>query len=58
MNWVDNLVKMEVSEHISQSQSPKSLVAKEERRIQDIQARISQLGKRVRSLIRSVTVPQ
>jgi hypothetical protein len=41
---------MEVSEHISGSQSPKSLVAKEERRIQDLQARISQLRKRVRSL--------
>jgi hypothetical protein len=41
---------MEASEHISGSQSPKSLVAKEEGRIQDLQARISQLQKRVRSL--------
>jgi hypothetical protein len=57
MNWTDSLTKMEASDHMSQSQSPKSLVAKEEKRIQDIQARISQLGKRVRSLISSVIAP-
>ena len=57
MKWADSLAKVEASEHMSQSQSPKSLVAKEEKRIQDIQARISQLGKRVRSLICSVIVP-
>ena len=44
---------MEATEHISDSLSPKSLVAKEERRIQDLQARISQLSKRVRFLIYS-----
>ena len=36
---------------MSDSLSPKSLEAKEERRIQDIQARINQLRKRVRSLV-------
>ena len=41
---------MEAPEHILGSQSPKSLVVKEERRIQDLQARISQLRKRVRFL--------
>jgi hypothetical protein len=41
---------MEASEHISGSQSPKSQVVNEEKRIQDLQARISQLRKRVRSL--------
>jgi polyhydroxyalkanoate synthesis regulator phasin len=49
-NRIDHPAKMEASEHISGSQSPKSLVVKEERRIQDLQARISQLRKRVRSL--------
>jgi hypothetical protein len=42
----NSLKNMEASEHISDSQSPKSLVAKEEKRIQDLQTRITQLRKR------------
>jgi hypothetical protein len=41
---------------MSGSLSPKSLVAKEERKIQEVQARISQLRKRVRSLFCPVLV--
>lgn len=53
----NNLKDMEVSEHISGSQSPKSLVAKEERRIQDLQARISQLRKRKLVLQNNRSIP-
>ncbi|KAN0111494.1 hypothetical protein V8E52_008517 [Russula decolorans] len=53
----NNLKDMEVSEHISGSQSPKSLVAKEERRIQDLQARISQLRKRKLALQNNRSIP-
>ncbi|KAI0281004.1 hypothetical protein BGY98DRAFT_960479 [Russula aff. rugulosa BPL654] len=53
----NNLKDMEASEHISGSQSPKSLVAKEERRIQDLQARISQLKKRKLALQNNRSVP-
>ncbi|KAI0256305.1 hypothetical protein BJV78DRAFT_1278820 [Lactifluus subvellereus] len=50
----DSLQNMEASATTSDSQSPRSLVAKEERKLQDLQARIGQLKKRNH---RSVPVP-
>ncbi|KAI9511149.1 hypothetical protein F5148DRAFT_1173011 [Russula earlei] len=52
----NSLKNMEASERMSDSQSPKSLVAKEEKKIQELQARISHLRKRKVALQNSRSV--